>query len=161
MVSCQQGSLPVVYPPRLDFQCTGLCQSSGFIDAGSYGSCIGYMSVCRNGDVFPRGDGFVVFQAACAEVCISFAVDGAAVFRSPFQSRVRLSSALHVPLLLTPSPFSVPTKVIRPAYMPPMAAVSRAKAGCPPFPSMAEASRVFASTVLAVVIWRSLPRCLR
>ena len=81
MVSCQQGSLPVVYPPRLDFQCTGLCQSSGFIDAGSYGSCIGYMSVCRNGDVFPRGDGFVVFQAACAEVCISFAVDGAAVFQ--------------------------------------------------------------------------------
>lgn len=60
MVSCQQGSLPVVYPPRLDFQCTGLCQSSGFIDTGSYGSCIGYMSVCRNGDVFPRGDGFIV-----------------------------------------------------------------------------------------------------
>ena len=35
--------------------------------------CSGQISFC--------GDGFVVFQAACAEVCISFAVDGAAVFQ--------------------------------------------------------------------------------
>ena len=35
----------------------------------------------RSGQISFRSDGFVVFQAACAEVCISFAVDGAAVFQ--------------------------------------------------------------------------------
>ena len=35
----------------------------------------------RCGQISFRSDGFVVFQAACAEVCISFAVDGTAVFQ--------------------------------------------------------------------------------
>ena len=35
----------------------------------------------RRGQISFCGDGFIVFQVACAEVCISFAVDGAAVFQ--------------------------------------------------------------------------------
>ena len=127
------------------------------------GVCLGYGYFLwpQRTDFFPQ-HGFVVFQAACAEVCISFAVDGAAVFQVAVPVKGEVVFGAPCAAVIDAQSFFCPTKVIRPAYMPPMAAVSRAKAGRPPFPSMAEASRVFASTVLApVVIWRSLARCLR